>query len=82
MRYTPALVELTDLDGQANEEIAAMGDLGRHIFEVRLGDIYTLGGPSLRDRNRAAVVEAHAQVSRDPQVWCHLGAALNVGPTA
>ena len=59
-----------------------MGDLGRYIIEFGLGDIYSRGGLSLRDRELAAVAMLTAMGGRETQVRFHLGAALKVGLTA
>jgi 4-carboxymuconolactone decarboxylase len=81
-RYRRGLAKLAELGGDAGEEIAPMGDLGRYIAEFGLGDIYSRAGLSLRDREFAAVAMLTAMGGRDPQVRYHLGAALHVGVTA
>jgi 4-carboxymuconolactone decarboxylase len=81
-RYRRGLARLAELGGDAGEEIAPKGDLGRYIAEFGLGDIYSRAGLSLRDREFAAVAMLTAMGGRDPQVRYHLGAALNVGITA
>jgi len=81
-RYTRGLAKLTELGADADEEIAPMGDLGRYIIEFGLGDIYSRGGLSLRDRELAAVAMLTAMGGRETQVRFHLGAALKVGLTS
>jgi 4-carboxymuconolactone decarboxylase len=81
-RYRRGLAKLAELGGDAGEEIAPMGDLGRYIAEFGLGDMYSRAGLSLRDREFAAVAMLTAMGGRDPQVRYHLGAALHVGVPA
>jgi 4-carboxymuconolactone decarboxylase len=79
-RYERGLAKLTEVDGQAGQEVvASLGDLGRYIVEFAFGDIYARDGLSLREREIATVAILTALGGREPQLRVHIEASLHVG---
>src|SRR5262245_6571977 len=74
------LAKLAEIGGHAGEEVVApLADLGRYVVEFAYGDSYCRSGLSPRERELATVGMLTAMGGREPQLRCHLGAALKVG---
>jgi hypothetical protein len=68
-RYERGEARLLKVDGQeGKQDVDALGDLGRHIYEFGYGDIYSREGLSLRDRELAAVAMLTVLGGREEQL--------------
>ncbi len=69
------------LGPQAEESLAALGELGDRIIEVLYGDIYGRPALDVQRRQIATLSMLMAMGGRDRQVKVHLRASLRVGIT-
>lgn len=69
------------LGPQAEDSLAALGDLGDRIIETIYGDIYQRPGLGLRERQIATLSMLMAMGGKDRQVKVHMRAGLRVGMT-
>lgn len=85
-RYQRGLARLSEIDGQAGENVVKgladiAPDFARYLVEFPFGDIYSRPGLDLRSREIAVVAALTAMGNAAPQLKVHLQAALNVGVT-
>jgi 4-carboxymuconolactone decarboxylase len=85
-RYQRGLARLSEIDGQAGENVIngladIAPDFARYLVEFPFGDIYSRPGLDLRSREIAVVAALTAMGNAAPQLKVHLQAALNVGVT-
>lgn len=85
-RYQRGLARLSEIDGQAGENVIKgladiAPDFARYLVEFPFGDIYSRPGLDLRSREIAVVAALTAMGNAAPQLKVHLQAALNVGVT-
>lgn len=83
-RYQRGWEKLTEVDGQAGENvIAALRDIApdfaRLLIEFPFGDIYSRPGLDLRTRELIVVAALTAMGNATPQLKVHLHGARNVG---
>jgi 4-carboxymuconolactone decarboxylase len=83
-RYDRGLRKLSEIDGQAGEQvIESLGDIApdfaRYLIEFPFGDIYARPGIDLKYREIATVSALTALGNAQPQLKVHIRAALNVG---
>ena len=85
-RYERGLRALSDIDGQAGENVIASladiaPDFARYVIEFPFGDIYSRPGLDLRAREIATIAALTAMGNAAPQLKVHIEAGLNVGLT-
>jgi len=83
-RYQKGLEKLSEVDGQAGENVInSLQDiapgLSDYLIEFAFGDIYCRDGLSLQEREIISLTTLLTQGGCEPQLNVHINGALNVG---